>query len=315
MYITVKSITVTLFLLLAILLPAPGQGQELASGREVPWPTQAPWSSLSLSGAKLGTTLTVSMRLGPAAEMAKLQPWAGLPQTAACSTPPDQAAMLSTTLTVKGMLRNSRYSEALWFDQTGSPQKRLRYNQERGDYWLKGYCWEKNGVQRSKLVPADEDASSQKPSARAEQSSSWYPLPPHPAQCISVSDPALLIVLASALAKEPQHHSLTLCTFGRQHLFLVEMVREIGATQAVSYRILQNNQPAQERSSRIQPLVYRVSAQNVQPASQAEKFSLMGLEEDIRILVDPATHLPIRVSGKAKLAGKVELELREARLN
>lgn len=324
MHISGTFITVTLFLFLSALLPALptlGRTQESASVPDPPLQTQAiqivkaPWSALSLSGTKLGTTLRVNVRLGPAAEVAELEPWTGLPQTAACGPPPEQAAMLSTSLSIKGLLRNSRYSEGLWFDQAGSAYKRLRYNQEPGKYWLKEYCWKKNGVHRSKLAPADEEEKLHKPGAWQEQTSSWYALPERPAQCTSLSDPALLIVLASTMAQEPQERSLSLCTFGRRQLFQLEMTRETGEAQAVSYRILQDSRPAQERSGRIKPLVYRITAQQVQTDDMTEAFSLMGLEEDIRIFVDPATYLPIRLSGTARMAGKVELDLAEARIN
>lgn len=314
MYTSGRCIAAVLLLSSSALFPALAQGQGPAGSRGLPLASQVPWSALSFSGAKLGTTLKVSVRLGPAAETAKLQPWADLPQSAAYASTPGQTALLSTSLSVKGVLRNSRYSEGLWFDQSGSTQKRLRYNQKPGDYWLKEYCWKKDGVRRSKLAPANEEEKLQGPKDWSEQSSSWYALPQVPAQCTGISDPALLVVLASAMAREPQQRSLSLCTFGRRQLFQLEMTRETGDTQAVSYQILQDDRPAQERSGRIQPLVYRITARQMQADGMSEAFSLMGLEENIRIFVDPATALPIRLSGTARMAGKVDLELREAQV-
>jgi hypothetical protein len=66
----------------------------------------------------------------------------------------------------------------------------------------------------------------------------------------------------------------------------------------------------------VKPLVYSIEAESSAPQNRKpETFSLLGLQKDIRICLDPATHLPIRVGGRNKTWGEVVLDLIDARLD
>ncbi|NLZ16163.1 MAG: hypothetical protein GX087_00295 [Desulfobulbaceae bacterium] len=287
--------------------------------QQLSWQEQIPWLSLTLGGSKLNSEITVEVELGPASSMGARQPWPALEEVSACATPPEGASLFSTTLSVTGMLRNHRYTEGLWLDQFGRPEKRIRYNQESDDLWLKEYCWENTGMRRSKLSPAKPNEHLLLPTGWTLKSDSWYPFPEKAAQCVAMSDPALLIAIASDLAQQ-QQESLSLCVFGRQHLFRLDIAREttqLLAPLMVSYTITQSSQALgqqEQRQAQVEPLVYRINAQDLHATKRRENFSLMGLVDEIRLYIDPATYLPIRLSGKAGMIGKVELNLRKVHL-
>lgn len=287
--------------------------------QQLSWQEQIPWLSLTLGGSKLNSKITVEVELGLASSMGAHQPWPALEEISACASPSEEASLFSTTLSVTGMLGNNRYTEGLWLDQFGRPEKRIRYNQESDDLWLKEYCWEKTGVRRSKLSPARPNERLLLPTDWTQKANSWYPFPETAAQCVAMSDPALLIVIASGLAQQ-QQEPLSLCVFGRQHLFRIDIARETAQALAplkASYTITRPGQAPGEQEQRqalVEPLVYRINAQDLHATKRRESFSLMGLEEEIRLYIDPVTYLPIRLSGKAGIIGTVELNLRKARL-
>lgn len=48
--------------------------------------------------------------------------------------------------------------------------------------------------------------------------------------------------------------------------------------------------------------------------NEAENFSFLGLHEDFAIFIDPATQIPIQVSGNIPTVGKADLRLTKVRL-
>jgi hypothetical protein len=66
----------------------------------------------------------------------------------------------------------------------------------------------------------------------------------------------------------------------------------------------------------IKPLVFSVeAASSASNDIKQAAFTLLGLQKDIRIYLDPSTHLPIRVSGRNSIWGELILDLSDARLN
>ena len=289
-------------------------------------PAQFPWSSLTLGGSKMANRLTVKMDYGPASRVATRQPWPDMSQTAHCAPARQGTNLLASNLQVAGMLRNSQYAEQLWLGADGWPVSRIRFNQDANDPWIKAYCWEKNGVRRSKVEPASNKEDLKRPAGWSQHSASWYPYPQMATSCPAISDPTQLLLLVSTLAQQSKQQSeshLSLCAFSRQHLFHVEIREESAPAQELSYQLMRAGKPAEQRSGSVQPRVYRIISRDLHAGGKAdgkrdekaEPFSLMGLEKDIRIYVDPEYAVPVRLSGTAGTLGKIELNLRAAQLN
>lgn len=297
-----------LAVLLTALLLLPAAGAAAAGAVAPPGPQPPAWRELTFIGSKFTATVNVRLRTEapPVAATAVSDRPDGCPQAA------DASAQLIATIVSRSLGGGRSYEERVWFSPgTGAAQARLRLGRDR-DPWRKSYCWQADGVRRFTVEPAGAAERAQEPAAWSDRDEAFYTFADERPDGAAVSDPALLLALLPRALAEANDQPCTLWVFGRRHLHRVT-VRAAGTEPLeVDYRRRSGELETPVRA-RIEAVVCAVTTTPLPAAGQSpEPFSLLGLQRDIRLFLDPDSLLPLRVSGTAGLVGTIELDLQQA---
>jgi hypothetical protein len=165
------------------------------------------------------------------------------------------------------------------------------------------------------IQPAGRDEWNQDPMQWTKTTESFYPYPKDTVYPEILSDPTLLLYLLSVREAPKLNSPFELRVFGKQQLHRLTCRPEKSSPMTVSY-MGRSSSGEVGINATITPLVFSVEAESpVTRDRKPERFSLLGLQKDIRIYLDPSTHLPIRVSGRNSIWGELILELRDAQWN
>jgi len=306
------------FLLMTALVGLPHSGAAgESSGDSAMAVNKVAWTDLIFTGSKFPAAITVRMQLEPIHDATANAPSPEREGWGACSRViGDDRMQLTIKATSQVLGAENRYEERVWFTaQDGLPYERDRLNQ--GDtVWLKSYCWEDQGVRRRKVEPGDPAEEQQPRNLWSQRTESLYRYPDGDAGCNVVSDPALIVYKVSSLAPVNGHGPLELCVFGKKQLHRLLIKQEEASSLQVAYTVRSATREKTVVKGRILPLVYTVTAENIAVADQApEAFSLFGLEKDIRIYLDPAKGIPVRISGTADNIGALDFQVQQATVN
>jgi len=272
------------------------------------------WTSLTFNDSRMLAKLTVQVKIQSPAPMTDgllTRMGAGLTGSAATGK---KMKLMTVDLRAEGRtLFNEQYSEKIWFNAVdGRAYRRIRWR-KGGAPWVKIYSWTDHGVRRQKIQPAGRSENNETPIKWSRTSESFYSYPPNLGHSKAVSDPMFLLFLLSSLESPEQKSPFEIFVFGKEQLHRLTCRREKSSPLAVSFKIHSSagevgiNHP-------VQPIVFSVAAEPfASKGKKLETFSLLGLEKNIRITLDPVTHLPIRVSGRNSLWGELVLDLSEAR--
>lgn len=272
------------------------------------------WSGLTFTGARFPAVFTIQMQLesmaGSAADAVSLdkEDWGVCPDVIR-----DDSMRLTIKATAQVLGAEDRYEERVWFTRDGLPYERDRLNQGEA-FWIKRYSWEDNGVRRRKIEPGSPAEERQSRASWSRRTDALYPYPAADTGCSAISDPVLILYKVSSLAVDQERFEL--CVFGKKQLHRLFVTREKASSLQVAYTVRSAARNEALVRDRIQPLVYAVTSENIAAADQApEAFSLFGLEKDIRIYLDPAQGIPVRISGTAGSLGALDFEVQQATVN
>ena len=189
---------------------------------------------------------------------------------------------------------------------------RLRQGKEK---WEKTYRWTQNGVYRQRLKP-DGAGEEDLPVERwTNKNNSFYPYDLEQSGCLSVSEPSVLLWVASAAGLavgDPPRH---LCAFNKKQLHFVQF--QAGKSQLLNINYLEKSQPGEtRRKGEAEVLKISFTTRSLfADETEAEPFSFMGLKGDFDIFIDKASRIPVRISGKIPGFGKVDFKLGEVQMS
>ena len=199
----------------------------------------------------------------------------------------------------------------IWFDPTNAwALGRVRLRRGEDDF-NKSYRFTQQGVFRHRIEPEDKREARLAPDQWTDIKDTFYPYNPEQMECPVISERTVLIYIVSAIAKSNSKTPLTICVFGKRQLHHVEL-RKAGTQPIRVNYIEKGRQNDIRKEGTIQAIRVVISAQpNKLHLEDAENFSFMGFHRDISVYVEPASGLPISVSGIIPTVGKVDLKLRE----
>lgn len=276
----------------------------------------AGWTGLTFNHSRMLGTLTVQIQIQSPAPMndGLLQKMrVGL--TGSSETAKKIKLMIADVRAEGLSFLDEQYTEKIWFNATdGRAYRRIR-QLKGGNAWVKIYSWTDHGVRRQKIQPAGHDELKQDPIKWTQTTESFYPYPRTTVSSLAISDPTLLLYLLSVLEPVNLKSPFDIWVFGKEQLHRLTCRPEKSSPMTVSFKT-HSASGTFGINTTIQPLVFSVEAEPRAPNDRKpEKFSLLGLQKDILIYLDPSTHLPIRISGRNSIWGEVILDLSDARLN
>jgi hypothetical protein len=274
------------------------------------------WSDLTFMGSKALVKVTVKIQLGSPADMCgELLTTMGA-ELADCSEVGRDIQFMTVETTAKGnVFFYEQYTEQFWFNPAdGRAFRRIRWF-KGSDPWVKTCCWSDKGVRRQNIRPGNSDENKRPPTQWTRRIESFYPYPKDIAGCSIISGPTFVFNILSTLGPGLLHTPFEICVFGKKQLHHLTCRYEKCLPMEVSFKI---HSPGGEVNvdTTLKPLVFSIMAEPVVPKNmEPEIFSMLGLQKDIRIYIDPSRCLPIRISGTNTKIGKLVLELSDVRLN
>ena len=202
----------------------------------------------------------------------------------------------------------------IWFNPAdASALGRVR--QRRGeDDFQKTYRFTEQGVFRHRIEPKDRGEAREEPDKWTDIKNTFYPYDMNQLNCGNVSERSALIYILSAAASSKDNTPLTLCIFGKRQLHRVQLRKEGIQPLTINY-IEKNRQVETRKEGTVGALRLTITAQPIESGLEdAENFSFLGFHKGITIYIEPASGLPIQVSGIIPNVGKADLKLNKVRL-
>ena len=276
----------------------------------------ARWTDLTFKQSRMLVKLTVQIQIKSPALMADEFSTRMGANSTGCSDTVEGMQLMAVNMRAEGLaFFKEQYTENIWFNAgDGRAYRRIRWRKE-GEPWVKIYCWTDNGVRRQKIQPASQDESKQAPTKWTQTTESFYPHPQKTVSAEAISDPTLLLYLLSVLETRNLKSPFEIYVFGKEQLHRLTCRQEKSLPMAVSFK-LHSSSGVVGMNTTIKPLVFSIEAEPLASKDRKpETFSLLGLQKEIRIYLDPSRHLPIRVSGRNPIYGELILDLSDARLD
>ena len=276
----------------------------------------ASWTNLTFNYTGILTNLTVEIKMQSLAvinDRLLTKVGASLAETDAAVK---EMKLMTVDLKTEGrFIFNEQYTEKIWFNSSnGRAYRRIRHLKSE-DPWVKVYSWTERGVYRKKIQPADRRESNQDPIKWTNIKESFYPYPVNDVYSKVVSDPVFLLNYVSRLAPLNPRNPSQVLVFGKEQLYRLTCRREKSRPMPVSYKTHTSSGETDIKKT-LTPIIFSVTAEPYPyKEKESEPFSLLGLQEDIYIYLDPVTYLPIRISGKNSVWGELVLDLSSARIN
>ncbi|MFV0437939.1 MAG: hypothetical protein ACK5PS_11200 [Desulfopila sp.] len=278
-------------LLLLFVAPRQSHGEQQP---DTAWLSQLPaWRELHFVASTLPARISVSVRVAAVADPLTVDPDLAI----GCPEAPPATGLMAQTVdfVAEGpLVGDTFYAERSFFTGgTLAPYQRIRWRNDDGDRWLKSYCWQPAGVERTRMAPAMARQGETAPVSWSRRAIDLYPYPANRGDCRRVLDANLLLYFLSTRSTGAPADEASLCVFGKKQLHLLTITSRTADSVATG-----------------QPLtISRISVHDLPPADEkAESFSFFGLKHDLEVAIDPATSLPLWVRGRARGLGMVTLQ-------
>ena len=223
--------------------------------------------------------------------------------------------ILHASTAIKGMfIPDIEYERTIWFrPETLQAVCRLRWNMNRPET-VKLYKWDADAVTRWKLRYHDADGSIN------PVGTATYRFGSLAQKCSIISEPALLLYLVS-FPETKVKSNYDICVFGKKMLHHLSITRKPFVKGDLDGSIYDKQCVMEEENRNAatpcpEPdTVYRIielAESKCTNEVQREKFSLLGLQGEITILVAGSSKLPVQIDGHNEYAGRVILKLNRA---
>ena len=273
------------------------------------------WSQLVFSAQSIWADVTVDVRLEPQSK-ARMQTDLPANRQGDAIPIPDAGGYLMTTDIVTDAAFKSPVHKKnhVWFiPHDGTTLGRIRLRRGKDDF-EKTYRFTRQGVFRHRQEPKNKQEASLKPEKWTDTLDTFYAYTLTQTGCPNVTDRLLLVYIASAAGMQASSQPLSVCVFGKRKLFQVRL-KPAGNQSLKSDFTEINPQTETRRQGTLNALKIDFEIQPLASESGIdENFSFLGLRDNISILIEPATNLPIQIRGDIPSVGKAVLNLQSARI-
>lgn len=176
------------------------------------------------------------------------------------------------------------------------------------------YRFTDRGVFRHRREPKDRQEVSKQPEQWTDVRDTFYTHNLEKLGCPNVTERLVLIYIISAAELSEGMQPLSFCVFGRRQLFHIQLKSGGLHSLKVDY-IEKGHQGEVRRQGKVEALKIDLAIQPLpSDLDEDEDFSFLGFETDIAIFIDPASNLPIQLSGKIPNVGNSTVKLHQVQL-
>ena len=276
---------------------------------------RVPWANLSYQAKTFWVDVSTSLHLEALAaddvKAALLENRQGV----ALPVPPEGAFQLTSDTIIDSIFQPPvKIFNRVWFDpKDATALGRVRLRRGEDDF-KKIYRFTQQGVFRHRREPGDQQEVQKDPQKWSDVLDTFYAYDPARLGCGPVSERLLLIYIATAAERIDKNKPVSVCVFGKRQLFEVQL-RSAGLQAVKVDYVEKKHQRPQHRQGKVEAHKIILEARPLESDLDAvENFSFLGFRKNIAFFVDPASKLPVQVSGEIPTAGKAILKLREVQL-
>lgn len=202
----------------------------------------------------------------------------------------------------------------VWFNpQDATVLGRVRLRVGKSDF-KKIYRFTDRGVFRHRREPKDRQEVLKQPEQWTDVRDTFYTHNLEKLGCPNVTERLVLIYIISAAELSEGMQPLSFCVFGRRQLFHIQLKSGGLHSLKVDY-IEKGHQGEVRRQGKVEALKIDLAIQPLpSDLDEDEDFSFLGFEKDIAIFIDPASNLPIQLSGKIPKIGNSTVKLHQVQL-
>jgi hypothetical protein len=202
----------------------------------------------------------------------------------------------------------------VWFDpKDATALGRIRLRKGEDDF-KKTYRFTQQGVFRHRKEPVDQEEAKKDPEQWTDVVDTFYPHNLSQLGCPNVSERLLLVYIASAFEQLDNDKPLVLCVFGKRQLFEVQL-KSAGLHSIKIDYVEKRQQNENRRQGKLKAQKILLETRPLESSlEKVENFSFLGFRKNIAFYIDPASRLPIQVSGEIPTVGKSTLKLQEVQL-
>ena len=278
-------------------------------------PKRVPWLQLSYRVKNLSAEVTAQVQLEslPAAKAkaALIKSPQGIP-IKACR--PESNRITVHKIVDSIFKKPVKTVNHVWFNpQDATALGRIRLRRGNDDF-KKVYRFTEQGVFRHRRKPKDRQEILKQPEKWTDVKDTFYTYNLGQLGCPKVTERLVLIYIASAAEISKSMQPLSFCVFGKRQLFHVRLKPEGFHSLKVDF-IEKKQQGEIHRQGQVEALKIALEIQPLaSDLKEIENFSFLGFQEDIAIFIDPASDLPIQLTGKISKVGEVTIKLHEVQL-
>lgn len=270
------------------------------------------WRAIELQGARLGNSVSVSIRLDRAPAAGIEKGFLDFPRGRPFAAGGAAIGLLEVTTRIEPLAhRPVALVSRVWFDPAGAtPLQRYRSRRGEGDY-DQTFRFGPEGVFRRQLEPRSPEEAAKPPEGWTKRDESFYARPGGPG---AMTETSLLMVILSAAELEAGSAPEEVVVFNRRQFHRIVM-RPGALRRLPAALVVHGPGEAKRVVESLEAIPVALEARPLDPgAKDPEHFSFLGLTEGVVLFLEKGTRLPVQVNGALPGVGSVELRAREITL-
>lgn len=282
------------------------------------------YESATYHGRKFGIGINLKVQIGLRNYDSTAPQWMQLPEDGHARSPFPEQPWVHITLQ-RRVFGRSTTTDTLLDPRNGSAIQRIVQRKDGNRFRYKATQYGPSGVRVLRTTSATDPIE-----VDWQQASSTYQSYPSGfTDGLAVSDASVLFYLLNRTDLRNPGDSLQIPILGNERLILLELTVVELTTSKTNYieRVATVQAPADETATEtIDPTTERkvkerrpailinVDAKQLDSDSQATDVVVLGMEGDLKILLDAVHRMPLRISGRTPRFGKVHLRLKKVDL-
>ena len=272
--------------------------------------TTVTWKHLSFKGKEFFAELTAEIELISPSESELDAAFIPSPQGVPVAMTESGALVIDTKISVKSIFAKVKLQKIAWFDPV--TLSTMQYVRERRGFKdsVKTYRFTDKGVLRVAKKPIDKNELIQPPERWSNSFKEFYPYGSAKKDCANITAPIPVIYLISALKISDFEKPVTICVFNKKKTVYLDIQKEPSEALQLNHMEVKGGQPILKNTS-ILADVLSLKARSISSGHAIDNFTLVGLQGDLRIYIDPESRTPVQLRGDYKSFGGIKLNLRQ----
>jgi len=268
------------------------------------------WKHLSFKGEELFAEFDVDVELMSQTLAEINTTFISSPQGTLINAPESGAYVINTKTSINALFQKVELQNVAWFDPgTLSTMQYIRQRTGLNDT-KKTYRFTDKGVFRFTRLPLDKHEASQVPKKWSGTMEKFYSYSPAKTGCMGITVPMPIIYYISASKISDFEKPVTICVFNKKRVIYLDIQKESVESIQLNHIEIKGKKIARRNTS-IVAEVLSLKARSTAPDKKTDNFTLVGLQGNIKIYIDPEKRIPVQLKGDYKGFGKIKLILRK----